>query len=241
MGLVVPARVLGYDGCNMLVMPQQSIGREMIKKHVDMVDIMLYDGRELSPDQRDKIFAIMQEISDWSGHDREDLRKYFTQNFCDDNGIDYFSLSPKKPNVVDMTTAKDFITYLIEFCFAWNVPTLDTMLNRAEEVGKYLYMCLEYRKCAICNSPADVHHIDAIGMGRDRDTIVHIGMKAIALCRKHHTEAHQIGRSEFMRRYHVFGIGLDEYLCKVLNLGQKTVFDERFERDKQFLQLYEDL
>lgn len=237
MGLITTAKILGYDGCNLLLIPQQAISRELIKKQVNNVELRLCDGRECTGEQRRKIFAIIREISDWSGHDREDLRSYFTGNYCEDNDIDYFSLSPKKPNFADMETATGFITYLIKFCFEWNVPTLDTMLNRTEEMGKYLYMCLEHRKCAICNAPAEVHHVDSIGMGRNRKEIIHIGMSAIALCRKHHLQAHKMGRQSFFELYHVFGIILDEYLCKILKLGRKEAYNEVFERDKQFLQL----
>lgn len=239
MGMVTTARIINYDGCHMLLIPQEAISREMIKKQVSTVELRLCDGRESTADQRKKIHAIIGEISNWSGHDREDLRRYFTENYCEENDIDYFSLSPRKPNLADMETATGFITYLINFCFIWNVPAQDTMLNRTEEVGKYLYMCLEHKKCAICNKEAEVHHVDAIGMGRDRETIIHIGMNAIALCRNHHTQAHKMGRRSFFEMYHIFGIKLDEYLCRILKLGRTAVYNELFERDKQFLQLDE--
>ena len=67
-----------------------------------------------------------------------------------------------------MTTAKSFINYLIEFCFHWSVPTKDSLLNQTDDISKYLYLCLANRRCAICNKPAEVHHVDRIGMGRDR-------------------------------------------------------------------------
>lgn len=165
MSQITTAKIVEYDGCNMLIIPQEPISREMIRKQVKNVELRLCDGRECTSEQRRKIFAIIGEIADWSGHDSEDLRKYFTSNYCMDNDLEYFSLSPKKPNLADMETATGFISYLIKFCFEWNVPTLDTMLNRAEEIGKYLYMCLEHRKCAICNDKAEVHHLDAVGMG----------------------------------------------------------------------------
>lgn len=237
MGLVTTAKVVGYDGCNMVIIPQQSISRELLQKNVDTVELRLCDGRECSADQRAKIFALIRDISEWSGHDREDLRRYFTQNFCEDNDLDYFSLSPRKPNIADMTTARDFITYLIEFCFRWNVPTLKPLLDKTEDIFRYLYLCLENRKCAICNAKADIHHVDAVGIGRDRNTIIHVGMRAIALCREHHTEAHNIGKREFFAKYHVYSIPLDPYLCKVLKLGRREAMDEVYNRDKQFLRL----
>lgn len=48
-----------------------------------------------------------------------------------------------------------------------------------------------------------------------------------------------MGKNEFLKQYHVYGIILDSYLCKILNLGRKAVYNELFERDKQFLQLEE--
>ena len=237
MGLVTTAKVVGYDGCTMVVIPQQAISREMLQKNVNEIEIRLIDGRECSHNQRAKIFAIIRDISDWSGHDREDLRKYFTESFCEDNDTEYFSLSPHKSNMADMTTARAFITYLIEFCLRWNVPTLKPLLDKAEDIGKYLYLCLENRKCAVCNSKAEIHHVDTIGIGRNRNTIIHKGMNAIALCHKHHMEAHNIGKNTFFLKYHVYGIQLDQYLCKVLKMGRTEAMDEIYSRDKLFLRL----
>ena len=76
------------------------------------------------------------------------------------------------------------------------------------------------QKCAICNAKAQVHHVDAVGMGRDRAKISHQGMRAIALCPQHHREAHQIG-PDFFDRHHVYGIKLGRELCKALGLKEK--------------------
>ncbi len=38
----------------------------------------------------------------------------FTSNYCMDNDLEYFSLSPKKPNLADMETVTGFISYLIK-------------------------------------------------------------------------------------------------------------------------------
>lgn len=88
---------------------------------------------------------------------------------------------------------------------------------QTDDIGKYLYLCLENRRCAICNQPAEVHHVDRVGMGRDREAIVHVGLNAIALCRRHHEEAHRREKALFAD-YHIYGIKLDRHLCKVLNL-----------------------
>jgi hypothetical protein len=113
------------------------------------------------------------------------------------------------------------ISYLIDFCFLHCVPTRDTLLNQTDDIGKYLYFCIEHRRCAVCNAKADIHHVNAVGMGRDRTRISHIGMEVLALCRTHHNEAHTSGDISFCEKYHIYGIKLDEYLCEKLNLRKE--------------------
>ena len=213
--MIATAKIVGYDGDILFVKPLVAIDRELLQKQVDSIEIRLTDGREISADQRRKIFVMVRDIADWCGEEPEYIRKFTTFEYRIANGIEPFSLSN-----CDMSTAKDYISYLIDFCFKHCVPTRDTLLNRTDDISKYLYSCLKHRRCAVCNKKADVHHIDAIGMGRDRDKILHIGMEAVALCREHHQEAHTRGQASF-DRYHIYGIKLDENLCNILNLGRK--------------------
>ena len=214
MEVITSGRIIEYDGEKLVVIPADDLEREILRKRIRSVELTLWDGRRISPEQRRKTYAIIRDISEWSGHEPEYLKQYFKWNFCSIDGREEFSLSD-----VDMTTAKEFISYLIEFCFYNDVPTQDSMLDRTDDIGKYLYICLEYRKCAVCNKRAEVHHVDRIGMGRDREHIVHAGLEAVALCREHHNEAHTQGEKEFFAKYHIYGIKLDEYLCERLNLN----------------------
>ncbi len=211
----VTAKIIDYDGVFMVIAPEEPIERELIQKQVEDIEIRLNDGRTISAMQRKKVFAIIRDISLWSGHEPEYIRSYLTWDFCLRDNVRNFSLSD-----VDMSTAKDFITYLIEFCFKFDVPTKDTLLHQTDDIGRYLYTCLEHRKCAICNKRAEVHHVDRVGMGSDREEIVHVGLKAIALCREHHNEAH-VREKELFEENCIYGIKLDEYLCKKLNLRRK--------------------
>lgn len=214
--MLTTARIRGYDGRYLLVEPIVSIDRELLQKQVDTVELRLDDGRTLSAEQRRKIFAIIRDISLWSGHSPEYLRQYLTWDFISLTGRDWFSLSD-----VDRTTAREYISYLINFCFHHDVPSKDTLLHQTDDIGRYLYLCLEHCKCAVCNRRAEVHHVDRIGMGRDREQIVHEGLLAIALCREHHEEAHR-REKEFFEDNHIYGIRLDAYLCRCLNLKGET-------------------
>ena len=210
--MITTAKIIGYDGETLSLKPLSPIDRELLQKQVDIIEIRLTDGREISAEQRRKIFAMIRDIADWSGDIPEYIRQCTEFNFRLEYGFEPFSLSD-----CEMSIAKEYISYLIDFCFMHGVPTRDTLLNRTDDIGKYLYSCLEHRRCAVCNEKADIHHIDTVGMGNNRNKIAHLGKEAIALCRKHHTEAHQQGNA-FFDKWHIYGIKLDEYLCNILNL-----------------------
>lgn len=210
--MIATAQIVGYDGELLTIKPLVAIDRELLQKQVESIEIRLTDGREISAEQRRKVFALVRDIADWCGEEPEYIRKFTMFECRITNGIEPFSLSD-----CDMSTAREYISYLIDFCFCHGVPTRDTLLNRTDDISKYLYSCLVHRKCAVCNKQADVHHIDTVGMGRDRTKINHSGMEAIALCREHHQEAHTRGQA-FFDKYHIYGTRLDENLCKILNL-----------------------
>lgn len=213
--MIRTAKIIKYDGSSLLLQPTEPISRELLLKQAELIEIRVTDGREISADQRKKIYAILRDISDWSGYTPDETKQVMKYSYIVATGEDEFSLSD-----TDMTTARGFISFLIEFCFVNSVPTKDTLLNLTDDTGKYLYMCLEHRKCAVCNKHAEVHHVNRIGMGRDREHIVHVGLKAIALCREHHNEAHAHERQLF-GNYFVYGIKLNEHLCGCLNLNAK--------------------
>ena len=210
--MIATAKIVGYDGELLTIKPLAAIDRELLQKQVESIEIRLTDSREISAVQRKKVFALIRDIADWCGEEPEYIRKFTTFEYRISSGIEPFSLSD-----CDMSTAREYISYLIDFCFRHGVPTRDTLLNRTDDISKYLYSCLVHRKCAVCNKQAEVHHVEAIGMGRDRTKINHSGMEAIALCREHHREAHTRGQA-FFDKYHIYGIKLDENLCKILNL-----------------------
>lgn len=210
--MFVTAKIVGYDGKRLVLLPSKPIDRTLLQKNADMAVVQLCDGREISPLQRQKIYACIRDIAAWSGHAPEELKEYFKFDFCKRDGRDIFSLSD-----VDMTTARDFISYLIDFCFRNAVPTRKSLLDRTDDIGRYLYLCLEHRKCALCNGKAEVHHVNRVGMGRDRERIVHEGLLAAALCHTHHTLAHA-NEQKLFEKYRIYGIRLDRYLCKKLSL-----------------------
>lgn len=212
--MIVTAKIIGYDGKNMVVIPDASIDKEFIQKQINRVEIRLNDGRTITAEQRKKAYATIRDISDYSGHAPEFLKEWFKYEYIIKTGGKYFSLSD-----CSVTVARQYINVLIDFCLHYGVPLYEPMTNRTDDIDAYLYMCLYYRKCAVCGRAADVHHVTGskIGMGADRDKAHHVGREAIALCRTHHNEAHS-REKEFFEENHIYGIKLDEILCERLNL-----------------------
>ena len=183
------------------------------KQGVQQVEVKLLDSRTISARQRKKLYALFRDVSHWSGHIPDEVKELMKADFIAKTGTPEFSLSD-----TDMTTGKQLIDHIVAFCLEWDIPCRDTLLNHAEDIGRYLYLCLAHRKCCICGKRAHVHHVDRIGMGANRNEVCHIGYEAMALCWKHHREAHEVSKADFNRRYHIYGIRLDEFLCRKLGL-----------------------
>lgn len=215
------------------------------------VEIVLADGRQLSSKQQRAIHATVHDIARWQSgfaykervfnetlralglaylcetEESEEVRYLITMHFCELMDLPLFSLSQKNENCLDMSTASAFLGWLIDKCVEGGIPTSGQLIDRAEDVSRYLYACLLHRRCAVCGAEnADLHHVQRVGMGRDRTSINHLGLLAESLCRTHHMEVGQIGQAAFDEKYHTFGIPLDERLCQAHNLpfeeGQET-------------------
>lgn len=210
---MITGYIKGYNGQALTIVAPFSNDYLMQKKNITQCEIRLDDGRSISADQRKRIYATLRDISDYTGHIPEETKALMKYAFIAETGAHEFSLSN-----TDMTTANEFLNFLIEFCILWDVPCMGNLSERSPDIGKYLYICLVHKKCAVCGRKAELHHVDAIGMGRDRKEIVHEGMSVLPLCRIHHTEAHQMGKISFNNKYHLYGICLDKYLCEVLGV-----------------------
>lgn len=203
----------GDGGLFLVHVPDYDPLKQMPKR----CEIRLDDGRYISNDQRRLLYALFRDIAYWNGHFPEEMKEFLKIEFMIDCKKDYFSLSN-----TDMTTAREFVEYVLEFAFLNSVPLSDKVSTLAKEVNNYLYLCLIYRQCAIhcpsCEGGVEIHHADAIGMGRDRTKIDHTQHRLIALCTKHHSTAHTIGWETFKAKYFVDGIKVDEVTIKKIGL-----------------------
>ena len=188
-----------------IVIPNGDTKEHLLERNGNTCGLWFDDNRNISVEQRKKIYATLADIAEFTGYMPDETKQLMKFRFVVESGIEEFSLSN-----CSMQTASDFIDYLIDFCFAENIPLSDSGIHRTSNLNKYLFLCLKHKKCCICGEPADTHHEDAIGMGADRTQVDDSEYKKMALCRIHHTERHTIGEKLFSGKYHVYGIKYEE-------------------------------
>lgn len=194
--------------------------QRMIRREYEEVQIGLKDGRRITPEQRRKAFALVGEIAAYTGYERDEahltLKHEFMNKHLDQLQKELFSLSD-----CDVTTAKEYISYLIDFCLTFDVPTKVPLTELCDDVDKYVYACLIHKKCCVCGKNAELHHVDRVGMGNNRNEIVHEGRECLPLCREHHTEVDHLGDIRLCERYHVVPVEIDERIIKTYRLRTK--------------------
>lgn len=195
--------------------------RTMLRRDYKECNIQMIDSRPLSDRQRKTCYKLLREISNFTGMGIDPTKEYLKLKFLAEDlqvtADHIFSLSS-----APMSLVCAFQRFLVNFILDWDIPCSFSLLNFVDDVPNYIYGCLAHKKCCICGQACDIHHVDRVGLGRDREEIVHEGMEALPLCRIHHTEDHILGEQRFQEKYHIpGGIILDKTLCKILGLKRK--------------------
>lgn len=172
------------------------------KRNCRMLQVGIDDGRQISPLQRRKAYAMLNDISMHTGYTVEAAKEIMkTEHMLRMEADDIISLSD-----CSMTEAREFINTLMEYALKEGIILTESGLRRTDDIDMYLIQCIRYRRCCVCGQAAEIHHIDAIGMGNDRRLVDDSDKRVVALCRKHHTIAHQKGWKSFSNNYMVYGI-----------------------------------
>ncbi|WP_054722354.1 putative HNHc nuclease [Lacticaseibacillus nasuensis] len=204
----VSGKLTGISGRNLTLTVDDEVSLYEVAKLANgkqpSVDLQVEDGRSISPDQRRKIWALLRDISDFTGDVidyTEDLLKGYTRQIF---GIEAYSLSD-----CSMTTASNMIYTILEFCFRNDIPFKTRTWDMIPNDYARQWFCLRFKKCVICGKPADLAHFETVGMGRNRYAINELDYHWMSLCRVHHTEQHATGIDSFIAKYHIKPIKLD--------------------------------
>ena len=190
----------------------------MCRREYKEVEITMIDSRPLSAKQRKSCYAMIREIAEWSGDTTDSIKEVLKLDFWVGELLQ-MSESLFSLHDAPMSVVAAFQTWLARFIVRNDVPTRRPMLEYVDDVQDYVYACLINKRCPVCGKKADLHHIEAVGMGRNRDEIIHEGMEVLPLCREHHTEIHTIGKADFFAKYHLNGgIEADKTVCRIYGL-----------------------
>lgn len=211
------------DGRVIITAGLPDLDRALLRQY-KKVEIILPDGRRISAEQRRKVYALLGEIAEYVDGIRnadtiEEQKRLLKMEFMvkrmESAERRMFSLSD-----CDMSTAREFITYLIDFIVRNDIPTSVPLREQCEDVSRYIYSCLVNKKCCICGKPADLHHVQSVGSQGYRDKINHIGLEALPLCREHHISLHSMGNKEFIEKWHLEPVRIDAKIAKLYKLNK---------------------
>lgn len=231
-----PFKLIGYDETNRVMTVQlfESLDIERLSilfsgdlNHV-IGGLIIPDPRKFSYQQRKLYWVLMKDIYLWSGTSEVQLSDYFKSKYTDKY---YEGISLSNNSDASISEVNNLLAIVIDFMFEWNVPFPKSyeLLPRKEQY--YFYLCCKHRKCVVCGqSHADIHHLEAVG-NRKRSQVDHRKLPLTALCRRHHTMIHTLGLTEFMTRFEIHPVYLnDEELIRIGIMNRKQIkeLDERF-------------
>jgi len=139
-------------------------------------------------------YAMFSDIADYIGESKGNVKEIFKGRL----GINTMS-------EVTRDELSKLIEVLIEFCKENEIPLRAKTVHQMD-ADKRVNFCKYYKVCLLCGTEfLGEHHIDVIGMGRDRQKVdkMYPELKKVPLCIEHHSEIETIGSSKFIEKYHL--------------------------------------
>jgi len=193
-----------------------------------MAELTIADGRKITPDQRKKIFALMHDVSQFTGYDEHDTEIELKYMYYAKTGSDAFSMAN-----CSVSQANDFLTFILDFCFENNIPFRTKIWDSIPIDYHLATQCLRYRKCIICGKTGEIDHYTPVGR-RSRKLVDHRKLYFECLCHEHHISRHKMGMKSFIQKYHIKPVRLsDDDLLRlhIMTKKQMDYWDERYQRE----------
>lgn len=217
------AKITNVDGDKVTLQLKESLNIERLKTIFDGYDgerqaeIFIKDPRGFTVEQRKFFFALLNDIYKETGLSVDEMKDYIYSMFRYATGNN-ISLSNQSVSTVDDVS---YLTNLVlDFIFEHDIPFKDGYEVPPQNIQYFFYKCLMTRTCCNCGrKPADIHHVDAVGMGNNRKKINNSGRRFMALCRVCHTKIHTEGFSEFTDKRLLMPIKLSDGDLRRLGLN----------------------
>lgn len=218
----VRGKIVGYNPSTgeMTIKARYDDLHTMMRREYRECLVQMVDSRPLSTKQRNSCYALLREISDFTGMGVEMTKEWAKIRFLADDLAEtadkIFSLSN-----APMSLVCAFQKFLIRLIVDFDIPTSIQLSKYVDDVQDYVYTCAMKKKCCVCGREAEAHHWKRIGMGADRKAMNHIGLPIEPLCRVHHTECHNMDQEDFDLMWHIEPIKVDKHIAKVFGLNTK--------------------
>ena len=212
---VIGMRTNVYGQQELIIRMDASIPEYLFERFMDAEgdlfgEFRLFDNRVITAQQRKYINALCRDIQRYTGDDTIDQVRYDRKmEFIQKYSLPYFSTSEYNKDC-SVELASKFIGYIVDFCLDNDIGLSEPPINYVDDIKRYLIKCLWTRKCALCGKKGQVHHVNAIGAGRNRRKIDHTKHNLMCLCIKHHDESHRQGQETFMKKNHIVGVILSQ-------------------------------
>lgn len=189
-----------------------------------------YDPRMISDAQRSYFWALMGNFADHVGHLKRATGDFYLFEFMEKYNLPEFPSTRR--NGMKLETARKLLQFVLDDFIEKEIPFYEQRFYLAEDESRLFYALTMNRICWICGKEnSSVHHaVNLVGRGRDRTKHNHLKSKFICLCEfghnvfdedlttAHHQEAHSLGLTKFMDRYHVKPIKLKKEDLKQLGI-----------------------
>lgn len=181
-----------------------------------VAEVNWVDKRAISDKQRGLIYGLIEDISYHTGYLSEFVEEFLKTYHRILRGLETFSLKREKCSV---EMANKFIEDIITFCFDNDIPFKNREYHRYADQERILFIMLMNKMCMVSGKPnAQMCHVEAVGMGRDRKTIDHTQHRFLSLSPEYHHEQHLIGIPAFLEKYHLVPIKLNYEQLKELGV-----------------------
>lgn len=183
----------------------------------------------ITEEQMRLCYVLFKQFGEALGYTVGEAKELLKDMYSFDYEIGEFSLSPHKKNTLTLEQATEFIQFIIETAINENInlyiykPQEKKTRHIREivpDIERYVIACLKNRCCAVCGAIHDFENGKIIDL-EHYDNISRLGgyefddglqTRFLPLCRQHHTEIHSIPKQEFLEKYHLQAVYLNEKL-----------------------------
>ena len=126
-----------------------NINRALFRKYKNVL-IGFSDGRKISAKQMRKIYVLLKYIAEWIGDTEENTKALMKIQFnMQIQSVGKHIISFRD---CDMTTAREFISLLINFMIENEIYSGEPLYLLNDDIEKYIYACLINKKCCVCGN-----------------------------------------------------------------------------------------